>query len=152
MKLSSTSLALLVSLAINFILIGLFAGTMLKRGGAERAPQDRPGVTMSAEDRRVTSDILQSAYEAAAPERTAHREATEALKLILAEETLDQASAEAGFAHVQQAETAMRTKMQDILLQELYDVTPQQRRVIVRRLLRNGDRRARRGTRPRPQR
>ena len=78
MKLSSTSLALLVSLAVNFILIGLFTGTMLKRGGAERPPQDRPSVTMSAEDRRVTSDILQSAYEAAAPERAAHREATEA--------------------------------------------------------------------------
>lgn len=155
MKLSPTSLALLISLAVNFILIGLFAGTMLKRGSAEhQSPnrQDRPSIVMSADDRRITSEILQSAYEASTPERAAHREATEALKRILADDTLDQASAEEGFAKVQQTETAMRVKMQEILLQELSDVTPQQRRVITRRLLRSGDRRGRRGQRPRQQR
>lgn len=154
MKMTSTTITLMISLAVNLILIGALAGLLLKQGnlGPRGEARAGPGIErLSPEDRRVTLRIFREAIAAASAERAAHDIAKKALNSSLAKANIDPAEVETDFTRLRETEAAMRAKMQDALLPELVDLSPEQRGYIARRLA-TGPNRPSRQRRPRPRR
>ena len=156
MKHSSAKVFLIVSLALNLILIGIFGGMMLNRkaphGGKHLgAPTSQTAPTPA--ERRLTSSILREIHQNAADEREAHRAAQQALYATLTAEILDTPLAEAQFNTLRQTEDAMRKRMQAALLTKIPDLPATQRANIATHLIageRSGSRARRRGDRRRP--
>ena len=146
---SPSSILLMVSVAVNLILIGIFFGAMLKepnasqRGPGARAPSAIEQVT--PEDRHLIRTHLQEAYESAASEREVHQDAKRTLRETLGADQLDVEAAQAQFKTLRETEEAMRAKMQTELLKKIPGLSQQQRNNIARRLLATNERSSRRG-------
>jgi len=151
--------ALIVSIMLNLVLVGILSGSLLKHP----RDQDRqpPGQNTSLAnpippaERRIIGEALRSAHESAAEERQAYTAAKQDLYATLTADTLDVPLAEAQFATMSEKEALMRSKMQAALLTKFPELTARQRERIAKVLVSSGrqDRtRRRRGGPNRPDR
>ena len=158
MKLNTSATALLLSVALNCILIGLFAGMMLNRsaGGyaGDRNGPDRPAIDRGTfAENRALRLAFREAGEATRAQRRAQDAARRKLYDILSASEFDPEAAEVAFAELRARETDLRSSLEDFLLVRMADMPAEQRARIARRLLRRpGDdrRRRRQGSEPRP--
>lgn len=144
MKMTPATLTLLISLAINLVLVGLFAGLMLKQangrpGGPE--PRRAPAIDrLSDADRREIIELLRNAHMAATPQRTAHRSARQTLFETLETDPYNAEETKAAFDALKQADIALRDRLQQSFLDDLKTLSPDQRTFLAHRLLRRGGR------------
>ncbi len=150
MTISRPALALMISLAFNFIFVGLFAGMQLARGGPAsdtlRTRTERPA-PVSRADRQIVRNLLEANRTSTDPLRQAHHEARRRVYQILTAPDFDPVAAETAFADLRTTELAMRTALQDNLMEHMPDLSVEQRRQIAGRLLstRSDNRRRRDG-------
>ena len=151
---------LIVSLLVNALLIGLLIGGGLGQrkagpgviaGGAEQA-------LMRAVDRGVASDqrgnvrtAFRRAFADTRPERVRIRNARRELAKLLAARDYDSRAVEAAFAELRDADAAMKAQMHSVLAEQFQELTPDQRRAVVRDMSQPRQRREEpRGDRPPP--
>ena len=131
---------LLVSLAINLVLIGLFAGSMLNRTPHDRPPARHGGLAeradVSPEVRRAVGDALRSARSAAPEARQRNVDARSALYGVLTADVFDPNAARAAFGVMRDAETAFQMETQESLIQAMSEMSAVERASIARRLTR----------------
>ena len=130
-----TSKLLIVSLGINRILIGLFAGILIKQttGPTARAPS--PGLErMTAEERRFTRQFFQQAFTATTPERDAHAQTRSVLHDTITSDGFDVDQVGILLQQTHDAEAKLRIALNEHLLSKLPDMTEAERARIARRL------------------
>jgi len=154
-KMTSTNIVLMVSLAINLVLIGIFAGIMLSNSGPGKTRSGQPGISHRFEDiskaeRRQASNLLREAFAAASTEREAHRAARADLLKALNTDPLIPADVETAFKTLRQTETAMRARMQQTLVEEMTTLSPELRAYVAHRMLGKRRKRDRRRGEQRP--
>jgi uncharacterized membrane protein len=151
---------LIASLLVNALLIGLVLGGGLgqrKAGpppsvqGSEEALMRGIDRTLPQAQRRTVRQTFRRAYQDTREERRRVREARRKIAQSLAADPYDREVVQAGFAELRAAESAMKARMQDLLAEQLGELTLEQRQAV----LRDYDRRERRprgrpGDRDRP--
>lgn len=131
-------LALIISVMLNLVLIGAFAGHLLSRPGS--GPQirtgDRPPISrQEAAERKMIGDILRQIREETASEREAFDQARRDLHETMTAARLDTDLAERKLTALRHAEESLRESMQTRLLERMPDLTQSQRTQLAGRLL-----------------
>jgi len=136
---------LLVSLALNFALIGLVAGLMLNRPSHDerRGPRHDRGdrIELSVQSREAVRNAFRASREAAEEARIAHAEAQKTLHDTLTAPVFDADAAEVAFATLREREGAIRGAVQSRLIEEMADLSVAERTRIAQRLSRGPRRR-----------
>ncbi len=144
------STLLIISLALNLVLIGLVAGVFIKRANTlseHRSPP--PSTRATSEERRFTRQFLEDAFTQTQAKRTARSQARKAVHDALLAPKIDIAEIEALLASFDEHESDLRIGLNQNLLDKLPDMSQSQRAAIARRLFMRRDRTARRGGRDR---
>ncbi|MEO9969774.1 MAG: periplasmic heavy metal sensor [Hyphomonadaceae bacterium] len=131
---------LLVSLAINLVLIGLVAGSLLNRSSDDRPAArhgtlaERPDVSPSV--RRAVNNALRSARTGVPEARQRNEDARRALYGVLTADVFDPDAARTAFGVMRDAETAFQMETQESLIQAMSEMSAEERASIARRLTR----------------
>ena len=148
MTITRPALALMISLALNLILIGLFTGMMLSRSApasSEAQPLPPRADASTRAERQAVRRLLEESRTQSEALRQAHQEARRNVHAVLTAPEFDPVAAEVAFAELREAELVMRTALQDDLLQRMPSLPVEQRRRLANRLLSVRDRRRARG-------
>ncbi len=155
---SKLPLWLVASLIANALLIGLLIGGGLKKSTTP-TPQVSPNELQIArsihdvlpeEARRSVRRQFQQALRATQPERREIRRLRRKLRRMLLAETYDQAAVAAIFAELRAADSAMRASLHEELIQQLGELSLEQRQSVLRDLGRDRRDAARRRRAPPP--
>lgn len=139
---------LLASLAVNLVLVGLLAGSMLNRIPHDGPPPreggrlERPEV--SPQVRRAVREALRSARTASGEANQKNEDARSALYDVLTADVFDPADARAAFEVMRDAETAFRLATQESLIEAMSGMSTAERASIAHRLSRPRGRSSRR--------
>lgn len=151
---------LIVSLMANALLIGLLiggglgqrkAGPGVVSGGSEQALMRAVDRSVSSDQRREVRTAFRRAFADTRPERVRIRNARRELGKLLAARNYDAQAVEAAFAELREADAEMKARMHSVLNAQFQDLTPEQRRGVVRDMNRPDQRRGGpQGDRPPP--
>ncbi len=139
------AIVLVISLAVNALLIGLFAGNLLGRPDhpGDRGPRGGNSDFMMARsiedvvpeaDRDQIRQAFRQAFRDSRDIWTEKRAARTALSEALAAEPFDAAAVDQAFADMRAADQALTARFQSVLSQELADLSVEQRATLVERL------------------
>ena len=162
---SRTPWGLVLSVALNGLLIGLLAGVMRsggphKRGGPPGGPEAGP----AGGDRGLARAIIQSAPADARPElrramsdawassaddRARVRSAQKTISDAVAAETFDQDAVLAAFEDWREADTRIKARVQTAMADLLAEIPPDARKALAEQMRRHESRRQRRRDRVR---
>lgn len=147
-----TSTLLIISLALNLIFIGLFAGMAIKRFN-KPAPRSLPpgALNISKEDRAFTRSFFETAFENSKAARTARNDTQRAANEAVTSAPLDIERVAALLADLGQSEAELRNQLHQDLLESLSDMSQSQRAAVANQLFRRRGRPpGQRGRRGRP--
>ena len=131
---------LTLSLMVNMLLVGLIGGHVIA-GGAEPELAQRPvpgdmrlarGIVAAAppEDRARIRQALRTAFGQARPLHAERRAARRAVGAAVRKEPYDPEATLAAFARLRDADARLHAAIQAALVDQLGDLTPQQRRAL----------------------
>ncbi len=129
-------IGLIVSLAVNALLVGLILGAIGGRGDAPTHSSRGPAEIRFARDlvqnarprdRRAIRRSLRDAWRDAAPLRSDVRSARARLQTEIAADPYDVAAVEAAFAELRAAEDALRASIHQVVAAELQRVPADRR-------------------------
>ena len=135
---------LILSIVLNALLIGLIIGGGLgNRKAGPPPPQGGEQVLMRGIDRAVPDEqrrevrrVFRQAFAETRPERIASRAARRELATALQAETYDEAAVKAALTKMRTADEAMRTRMQEVLAEQLGRLSVEQRRTLIEQMSR----------------
>ena len=151
---------LIVSLMANALLIGVLVGGGL--GQRKAGPPAMPGSeqalmrgidrTVPDDQRRAVRQAFRRAFADSRQERIRLRDARRQLADLLAADPYNEAAVQAAFADIRAADDAMKSRLHDVLAEQLGTLSAEQRQVILRESSRRGAARPRphEGDRPSP--
>lgn len=131
---------LMISIMVNLALLGLVAGSLLKRGDHRpHKAMDRHAERMSIshEDRRFVGEVIREAFTAAEPEMLARREAGKALGAVVSAEPFVMDDVLAAVAKMREADEALHDALDGALVPRLETMTAQQRAIFAKTLSRD---------------
>ncbi|MEM7661961.1 MAG: periplasmic heavy metal sensor [Pseudomonadota bacterium] len=151
-------IGLALSIGVNLLLLGMFAGAALRPSAPQPTDQQVRGPNASAErtmaralmasapdeDRQSIRRDLRRSWQDAAPLRQRVAQARAEVGSALRSDPYDEVRAVAAFAALSEAEAELKTQIQSGLARRLSDVSPETRERIMESLARRGQRRDRR--------
>lgn len=156
---SRTPWALIISIAVNGLLIGLLAGVMLaggpKRGGP---PPGGPGpggggdralardIVQAApiEERQAMREVLTQAWRASEADRRAIHEAQRKIGAAMAAESYDAEAVRNGFAEWREADARVKARVQEALVGVIGQLPAERRQALAKALAERDQRRQKR--------
>lgn len=142
MQTKTTNLILVLSLALNLLVVGAAIGFALRERSGPRFPSHMSGMLKDI-DPELRQEMRQKFQEQRRSGRTLHqtmREKQRQLETAILKEPFNKAEVEAAFAETREARQAIEAHMQQQMIDFMAKLNPEHRAVLMQRLLRLGTR------------
>jgi len=143
MKARSTTILLIVSLAINFLVAGAAIGFILREKPGPKFP-NHLGRVLADVDPEQRKDLKQRFREFREEGKERHQEMRRhqrKLAKVVMREPFDEDAVRAAFTEARAARDEVQAHMQDQMIEAIKDLEPQQRAEVMKRILRPNPRR-----------